>query len=271
LRYSLSEKKIPKTDIYIATAWSTAFWLNRYKNVDCRNKFYFIQHFEDWAETYDAVLETWKMKLTKIVIAPWLQKIATDIGEKCFLVENGFNQNEFYLIDTIEDRKKTAIMLWHDLPFKGCSMGIEALKHVKEVIPEFTVTLFGVPFPPPNLPSWIKYYQKPKIDIHRKLYNNAAIFVGTSYSEGWGLTVGEAMLCGCAIACTNNEGYAVVAHDNETALLSEIGDAVALSENIIHLIENDNLRIKIATSGNKLIKEYTWERAYKNFLTVIDI
>jgi glycosyltransferase involved in cell wall biosynthesis len=271
LRYSLAEKRIPKTDYYVATSWNTAIWLNDYKRVSIQNKFYLIQHFEDWHGPHDVVLKTWKMELTKIVIAPWLQKIAEDMGEKSHLIENGLDGNSLYITIPVSNKNKySVIMLWHDHPFKGCNIGMEAFSKIKREIPELTVTLFGVPKTPKNLPAWIKYFQKPKLDLLRTLYNESGIFVGTSYSEGWGLTVGEAMLCGCAVACTNNEGYTVVAKNNETALLSEVGNADALSKNIIRLIEDDFLRIRIAKSGNEMIKQFTWERAYNKFLKVIN-
>jgi glycosyltransferase involved in cell wall biosynthesis len=272
LRYSLKEGTIPKTDYYVATSWSTAVWLNEYKNVEIKNKFYLIQHFEDWHGPHNIVLETWKMRLTKIVIAPWLQKIGEDMGEKCFLIENGFDQNYFHITIPIEEKDKySAIMLWHDNPFKDCSTGLKAISLVREKYPQFKVSFFGVPKKPKKLPEWIEYYQMPSFEKHLYLYNRSAIFVGPSSKEGFCLTPPEAMLCGCAVACTNIGGYSVVAKDNETALLSEVADVDALSKNIIRLIENDSLRIKIAKSGNEFVKQFTWECAYTKFIRVLNM
>ncbi|MDR2496781.1 MAG: glycosyltransferase family 4 protein [Tannerellaceae bacterium] len=269
LKYSLSEKGMPETDCYVATAWNTAVWLNKY-HIPTKRKFYFIQHFEDWAGPYNAVLDTWKMNLTKIVIAPWLQKIADDLCEKSYLIENGFDEKKFHITIPVEKKNKySAVMLWHDLPFKSCRMGLKALERVKNKHPQFKAVFFGTPDKPKDLPAWIEYHKVPSAEKHLNIYNASAIFVGTSSSEGWGLTVGEAMLCGCAVACTDNEGYAIVAHDEKTALLSQIGDAVALSKNIMRLIEDDSLRIKIAMAGNLLIKNYTWERSYKKFASLL--
>ncbi|MCS2739071.1 hypothetical protein NXW72_02850 [Bacteroides fragilis] len=80
LVYSLSERNIPKSDIIIATSWATAFWLNDYCCIEPSGKYYFIQHFEDWHAGKDKVITTWKMNLNKIVIAPWLQDIACNMG-----------------------------------------------------------------------------------------------------------------------------------------------------------------------------------------------
>lgn len=270
LAYSLSEKNIPQSDVVIASSWATAYWLNDYKKVKQEQKFYFIQHFEDWHGGYDKVIKTWKMNLKKIVIAPWLQKIASEIGEKSVLIENGFNLEEFHLMNPIESRNEPIVMmLWHDNPFKGCKMGLEALELVKEKIPNLKVILFGVPDKPQNLPEWITYYQEPERNLLRSIYNQAAVFVGSSYSEGWGLTVGEAMLCGCAVACTNNDGYTILAKDNETALLSEVGNSNQLATNIITLLNHKEVRIRIANNGNLTAQKYTWDKSAEKFYQTI--
>ena len=76
------------------------------------------------------------------------------------------------------------------------------------------------------------------------------------------------MLCGCAIVCTNIGGYTVVAKDNYTALLAEVGNYHQLANNITKLIENDNLRYEIAKNGHNLIKNYTWENAFNKLLNL---
>lgn len=270
LRYSLNEKYIPQSDVIIATSWTTAYWLNEYNLINSKRKFYFIQHFEDWHGTKEKVIHTWKMNLKKIVIAPWLKDIGDNLGVECFTIENGFNTNEFYLTTPIEDRDRNlAIMLWHNNPFKGCKIGLEAINIVKKEIKDFKVILFGVPKRPKDLPSWIQYYQMPKLETHRHLYNNSAIFIGTSYSEGWGLTVGEAMLCGCSVACTNNSGYTILAKNNKTALLSDVGNPKKLAENIIRLVKDDKLRIKLAKNANEEANKYTWDKSYEKFYNLI--
>lgn len=72
------------------------------------------------------------------------------------------------------------------------------------------------------------------------------------------------MLCGCAIVCTDIGGYTVVAKHEQTALLSPVGDYNSLAKNIIRLIEDDALRIKVAYNGLNLIKSYTWNNSYQN-------
>lgn len=73
-------------------------------------------------------------------------------------------------------------------------------------------------------------------------YNEAAVFVGPSHSEGFCLTPPEAMMCGCAVACTDIGGYTVCCKHDRTALVSPVRNPERLAENIIRLIEDDDLR-----------------------------
>ena len=61
-----------------------------------------------------------------------------------------------------------------------------------------------------------------------------------------------------------------MAKNNETALTSPVYDTEALAKNIIKLIKNDELRIKIAGNGNKFIKTFTWEKAFNSFKSILE-
>lgn len=122
--------------------------LTHIKNIS-RKKYYLIQSFEDWDGDKNSVIKTWKMKLNKIVIAPWLADIAQKLNEKWILIENGFDQQKFYITTPIEKKDKYSItMLWHDHPLKACNIGLKAIMLVKQKYPElkarFLVSLVGL-------------------------------------------------------------------------------------------------------------------------------
>jgi glycosyltransferase involved in cell wall biosynthesis len=77
------------------------------------------------------------------------------------------------------------------------------------------------------------------------------------------------MQCGCAPVCTNIGGYMVTCKDGQTALLGEVGNAESLASKILELIENDELRCRIANNANTFIKQYTWESAYRTFKNIL--
>ena len=269
LIWSLDRYDYPKDAKIVATAIDTAYYLNQY-NIDVDNKFYLIQDFENWFVDDDFVKETYHYLMRKIVISNWLKKIVNDLGEEAYLVPNGFDTVFFQLQTPIQERSAfELIALYHTDKRKGLDVAFKAFEIVKEKFPQLHVTLFGTPSKPEKLPDWYSYYQRPDKDTFNRIYNHAAIFVGSSYTEGWGLTVGEAMQCGCAIICTDNLGYLEMAKDGERALVSPVGDAKRLAENILRLIEDDGLRIQIARNGHEFIKTFDIEESYRKFKKVL--
>ena len=257
--------RLPEGESYVATAIQTSTYLHQHREIADERKFYLIQHFESWGgATSQDVLDTYHYPLRKIVIARWLEKIVRNAREECVLIPNGFDFNYFKMTtDIIRRDRFTICMLYHLSDWKGCADGFRALDIVKAKYPDLRVNIFGVPPRPDGLPEWYHYIQRPDRETHNRLYNESAIFIGTSWSEGWGLTVGEAMICGCAVACTDNAGYLEMASDGETALVSPVKDADALAANIIRLIEDDSLRFRIAEAGNCNIRRFTWDKAYE--------
>lgn len=272
LTLSMSYRHMPKADIYVATSPYTAWYLNDYP-VSKDRKFYLIQGKEDWGPGLKSILEkTYHFDLCKIVVSGWLKRmLISEYGEESILIPNGLDFTSFSLVIDPKDRcPYTVSMLYHTQKLKRCEDSFKALEMVKDKYPNLKVTLFGIPKCPQNLPDWFDYYHMPDADIHNRINNEAAIYIGSSETEGWGLTVGEAMICGQAVCCTDNDGYKEMAIDGETALLSPIRDPEALAKNIIRLIEDNDLRIRIAKRGNEFIKRFTWDKSYvkfKNLLT----
>ena len=166
-------------------------------------------------------------------------------------------------IEIEEERKKNHIcMLYHTMEVKRCCDTIEALKIVKEKHPDIIVNIFGFPKRPNELPEWFHYYRSPNKEVHNYIYNDSTIFVAASRMEGMALPPAEAMICGCALICTDIPGFTQYAINNKTALLSEVYNVEQLATNICKLIEDNELRIKIAEEGNNFIHTFTWEKAY---------
>jgi glycosyltransferase involved in cell wall biosynthesis len=268
---SLNEKHVPKADVYIATAAQTAVYLNDYKRVNVDNKYYFVQGYESWTIGEDSFLETLRMPLKKITISTHLYEIIEKQDKHVDLVYNGFDFSYFKQRINFDKKNRFSVsMLFHLSPLKGCEDGIAALKIVKAKYQELNATFFGTCERPLNLPTWIDYYQNPDKVLHNKIYNESAIFIGPSHSEGFCLTPPEAMQCGCAVVCTDIGGYADVCIHEVTALISPVKNIEALADNIIRLIENDLLRLRIAKEGFENIQQFTWNRAYEKFKKIIE-
>jgi glycosyltransferase involved in cell wall biosynthesis len=74
------------------------------------------------------------------------------------------------------------------------------------------------------------------------------------------------------LVSTDIGGVRDYAEHEVTALLSPPKNPEALAQNIVRLLEDDELRIRIAEAGHERIKQFTWERStdlLEQFLTDI--
>lgn len=267
--WSLKEKNVPKSDIFVASSVETSYYLNEYKQ-DCK-KFYFIQDFEVWDMNEKQVMKSYTFPLKKITISPWLQSKIREAGSDAVLIPNGFDFDYFKFSKPLTERNKySVLMMYHKDERKRCVDAINAIKLVKDKYPNLEVKMFGVPDKPNNIPFDFEYFQKPSKEIHNHLYNSAAIFIAASKAEGMALPPAEAMQCGCALCCTNIGGFAVYAKDKETAYISEVFNVEQLAHNIMYLIENDEERFRIANNGRHFISTFTWDKAFSKFKLTIE-
>jgi glycosyltransferase involved in cell wall biosynthesis len=269
LTNALFPEYIPDADVVVATAWDTAVWVNRYPAIKGR-KFYLIQHLETWAGQEKAVLETWQLPLQKIVIVRWLEKVATDLGQPSCYVPNGLDFQAFNLDFPIESRHANSLLfLYHPSNWKGSADAIAALEVVRQQTP-IQVQAFSAWKKPKDFPDWIVFHHRPTQSNLRALYNQAAIFIAPSWSEGWGLPPAEAMMCGAAVVGTQIGGHAEFMKHQVNALLSAPKDVTQLAANIATLLDNTALRLQLATAGNTSIQQFTWTRATDSLLRVLE-
>ncbi len=257
------QRWVPDSDVVVATLWNSAEWVSGYPEQKGR-KFYLIQDQESFFTGFDParVMNTWQLPLRKIVIARWLKEVAEELGESAIYIPNGLNFDDFGLdVPPYSRDPASLIMLYHDMERKGSLQGLEAMHLVREKVPHLKVTLFGVPDRPEHLPGWISYYRRPSRGQLRELYNEAAVFVGPSLVEGWGLPGCEAAQCGAALCMTDVGGHREYALHERTALLSPPKDHKAMADNILRLIRNDALRLRLSAHGHEYIQCFTWNQA----------
>ncbi len=263
----IRERYLPEADYYIATAIDTSYALAKISSVESSKKFYFIQGFENWqGRDEEYVYASYRLPLNKITVSKWLQQKIERTGERAVVIDNGFDFDYFKLTHPIYERDAyTAIMSYHDADCKRSVDVLSALHIVKQKIPQLKVKIFGHTARPKRLPEWMEYYQLPDRNLHNEIYNSSAVFVSASLQEGFGLPLGEAMMCGCAAACTDIGGFHALASHEKTALLSPVLDPESLAENIYRLMTDDELRFRLAENAHANIQLFTWKRAFDAF------
>ena len=263
----LRESNLPSADVIIATAFQTAFAVNKCRREKGR-KYYLIQHFEDWIGDVEAVRASWRLPMHKIVISRWLLDRATELGEgeNTSYVPNGLNFSEFCITRPIEARSNPLVaMMAHSLAFKGTADGLESLRLLRERLPQAEAILFGVGARPAEAPAWCEYRQLPTPSELREIYNHASVFLFPSISEGWGLPAMEAMACGCAVVAAENQGIRDFAQSGVNALLAPVRQPEVLADHLYRLLTTADLRVRLAEAAAESVRYFTWERAVKSF------
>lgn len=263
-----SYRFVPKCDVYVATAVQTAFYLQSFP--DDLRKIYFIQGYEVFSMDEVAVRSTFRMGFRNVVISRWLQNLLQTEGIRSELVPNGFDPHQFYVTHPIHTRSPYRIsFMYHVAEKKGCREVMEALANVKKRYPELTVAVFSAYEKPDDLPDWYEYIRMPDPACHREIYNQSSIYVAGSHYEGWGLTVGEAMMCGCAVVCADNDGFREMVIDEKNGLLFPAKDVNAIEVQIVRLIEDRQLREQLARQGCNDMRAFDIEQSYCLFRHIL--
>lgn len=258
---SLEERYIPDADITIATYFETAEWVAKLPE-RCGDKFYFIQGYEIWGGDVDRVHATWKLPLKKFVVAPYLEEIGKNLGEKVYaVIPNGVDPKVFYNDNKVYHQPRNLLMMSHDQEIKGIPDGFEAVRIVRESFPDVTLSMFGVQPPRQDMPKGTTYIQSPSPKQLRQLYCDADIFLSPSWTEGWQLPPMEAMACKTAVVATNVGGIPVYAQAGKTAIVVEPKQPQKFAEAILTLLKDEKLLKSVSEAGYDYIQNFTWDKS----------
>jgi glycosyltransferase involved in cell wall biosynthesis len=159
-------------------------------------------------------------------------------------------------------------MLFSPVNYKASDDGLLALEMCKKHHPELMVSLFG-PTLIKKVPDWATFEKNIATSKLVELFNHSRIYLCSSLAEGFALPPAEAMACGCAVVSTDCGGIREYAEHEVNALLSPPAVPQLLAQNILRLLEDDFLRVRLAKAGYERIQKFTWENAVSKFQEVI--
>jgi len=266
----IADYTVPDSDISIVSFWHTAEWvkgLNKSKG----DIVYLVQEYEMFMTAdpsiRDRMSKNFLAGFKYIAISPAVVELIESCGGKANVyIPNGIDLESFRLEEPFESESRDYIGFPYRLEsFKASHIALEALEIVRRKSGEnLKVWSFG-PEPAEPIPDWIEYYKRPSGELLKKFYNKSKIFITPSDFEGWGLPGSEAMACGAALVSTDSGGVRGYAVNNKNALISPAGNVQLLSDNILTLLKNDELRIRLSKKGCEDINKFTYESATDKF------
>lgn len=201
----------------------------------------------------------------KVVVARWLVDVGVRYGvpvEQIVHVPLGLDHHLFKVEVPFDQRPYDVAVLYNKHPAKGWKVGLRALERLHEERPDLRVCAFSVVPPEHTLPDWIDFrIATDRSYLADELLNRSKVVLQASWHEGFGLVAAEAMASGCALVTTDNGGSEDYAFDGETALVVRPGDDAGLASAVGRLLDDDDLRVRLAEAGAALVRRLTWENA----------
>ncbi len=185
----------------------------------------------------------------------------------CFRAPGGVN-TEFFNPQKREGRKDELRILCYGRLYKrrkGIRQVIRAVEGLDKKYPGLKLVLFdslvGKDRKDPR--SMVKtclpheFHLNPPQSRMPWLYSQADIFVSGERRAGWSNTVAEAMACRVPVVCTRSGTRDFAFHD-QTALVVPFPLPFLLRRQIMRLIEDEDLRLRLAKAGNEKIQAFSW-------------
>jgi glycosyltransferase involved in cell wall biosynthesis len=207
----------------------------------------------------------------------------TDIGRafsipsnRFRVVANGINTDIFHPVPGAK-RLDNHIMVTNsaDTPLKGLRFLIEAVSNIRKTRPVH-LTVIGAPkkdgvieklVKSLNAYDYITFTGRIEDSEFADYYSRTTLAVVPSIYEGFGLPAGEAMACKVPVISTTGGALPEVVGD--AGVLVPPGNAKALEEAIIDLLDNPDKRSQLAEAGFERVKaNFTWLNTAKQVVEV---
>ena len=189
----------PDADIIMATWWETVEWVHAAapsKGAKC----HLVQDHEIFpGQPLARVRAAYGSPIYKIAVSGWLAREMRQVygAYNCALVPNGIDLKAFQSMPRRKGQVPCFGFLYTWAKRKNIALAIEALSQARLEGAEFKAVAFGsvTPIKDLPLPGWIDYHRRPSPEDLRSIYSNCDAWLFTSYSEGFGLPILEAMAC----------------------------------------------------------------------------
>ena len=103
-----------------------------------------------------------------------------------------------------------------------------------------------------------------------KYISKSTVFVLSSDFEGLPSVLIQAMRCGCPVVSTDcPSGPREILSDGKYGLLSDVGNEITLSQNIIDVLNDKTLQIELSKNGIERSKDFSIDNIGKEFLEIL--
>jgi len=212
-------------------------------------------------ENWEQMKQAWKLPRYVLVVSSHLiEMFKKEAGKNVLgVVPDGVDSNIYYPVGDEKLRNGIGITFrWART--KGPEMAIQVMQELDKRYPDIPKHSFGNSRKPLGFDR-VNYTRLPSVRKACEIYSKSRIWVLTSRLEGFGMSVLEAMACGCVVVSTDCGGPRDVIEDGVNGYLVPVGDVDAMIDRICHLMKDGQLRSRMATAALDTAQRFTWNAA----------
>lgn len=170
------------------------------------------------------------------------------------------------------------LLVGSDIPRRNYQRIWTAMKSVWQTQPKLLLVFAGRDLWPrtaiyqrvqaDGLQERTRFVESPTDEELARLYRGALLTCCGSSFEGFGLSVLEAMACGCCVACSDMRSLRALAGD--AVLYFPHDDPEAMRDAILDLAGDPEFRRQLRRRGLKRVPRYGWDRSAKKLLRILE-
>jgi glycosyltransferase involved in cell wall biosynthesis len=153
---------------------------------------------------------------------------------------------------------------------------VRAFAEVQKVFPEAQLDLVGGGPAEAEIRGLVKELKLSGVNFcgvasHQEIgrfYDQADVFINASRLDNMPVSILEAFASGTPVVSTAPEGMRYLVDHERTGLLSEVGDAQALAQNVIRVLRDPDLAARLAADAHKESRRYSWAAVRQQWLEV---
>lgn len=280
---SAYERGLPNdADVYHAQdcVGGTALWRIKDCGLTSAPIFRTVHHVDDFAEP--RLFEFEKKALARadhrfVVSRYWQDALLRDYGYDSVISYNGLDLSDFENLPAKRSKEPTLLFVGGLEPRKGLEYLVHAMESVVEQVPGTRLIVVAkAGFRGTDELGWFETLAdrigvRKSIEFHESVsqekllgfYADCDLLILPSRTEGWGLSLMEAMACGKAVVASRVGGVPELVRDGVEGVLTEPGDVRALSNAIVTLLRDDETRSNMGKAGRERVKAFSWDATAK--------
>lgn len=239
-----------------------------------------IHHVDDFAEP--RLFEFEKQAVAHadhrfVVSKFWQDVLKADYGYDSVVSYNGLDKDDFSKLPKRRGTAPTVLFVGGLEPRKGLEYLIHAMEYVVDDIPSARLIAVGkTGFRGTDEWEWfsrladrlgIKEHMEFRESVDQTTllgyYSECDLLVLPSKSEGWGLSLMEAMACGKPVIASKVGGIPELVRDGKDGILVRPGDIRSLADAIISLLKDPKRRERMGASGRERVSGFSWDETAK--------